>query len=120
MDMIFTDDQTVLRDTVRKFAEAEILPKYQHWDRSGEWLPKSFTDKLVNMGLLRLRLPEKYGGQRTSFVDIGIVCEEIGRCDPQIRYLVSSAVHIGEMAVEMHPDLQDEWIPRIEIGRAHV
>ena len=116
MDMIFTDDQTVLRDTVRKFAEAEILPKYQHWDRSGEWLPKSFTDKLVNMGLLRLRMPEKYGGQRTSFVDIGIVCEEIGRCDPQIRYLVSSAVHIGEMAVEMHPDLQDEWIPRIANG----
>ena len=116
MDMIFSDDQTVLRDTVRKFAEAEILPKYQHWDRSGEWLPKSFTDKLVNMGLLRLRLPEKYGGQRTSFVDIGIVCEEIGRCDPQIRYLVSSAVHIGEMAVEMHPDLQDEWIPRIANG----
>ena len=35
MDMIFTDDQTLLRDTVRKFAEAEILPKYQHWDRSG-------------------------------------------------------------------------------------
>jgi len=116
MDMIFSDDQTLLRDTVRKFAEAELLPKYQHWDRSGEWLPKSFTDKLVEMGLLRLRMPEKYGGQRTSFVDIGIVCEEIGRCDPQIRYLVSSAVHIGEMAQEMDPDLQDEWIPRIANG----
>src|SRR5256714_369386 len=116
MDMVMTDHQMELRDTVRKFAEAELLPKYKHWDRSGEFLPKSFTDKLVDMGLLRLRMPEKYGGQKFSFVDIGIVCEEIGRCDPQVRYLVSSAVHIGEMACEMHPDLQDEWIPRIAGG----
>ena len=73
-------------------------------------------DKLVNMGLLRLRLPEKYGGQGYSFVDCGIVCEEIGRCDHQIRYIISNAIHLGEMASSMHPDLQDEWIPRIANG----
>lgn len=116
MDMNYTETQDALRDSVRRFAEAELLPKYQHWDRSGEFLPKDFRQKLVDMGLLRLRLPEKYGGQGCSFVDVGIVCEEIGRCDPQVRYLVSSAVHIGEMAQEMHPELQDEWIPRIANG----
>ena len=116
MNFNLTEDQIVIRDSVRKFAEAELLPMYQHWDRSGEFLPKSFTDKLVNMGLLRLRLPEKYGGQGYSFVDCGIVCEEIGRCDHQIRYIVSNAIHLGEMASSMHPDLQDEWIPRIANG----
>ncbi len=116
MNFNLTEDQIVIRDSVRKFAEAELLPMYQHWDRSGEFLPKSFTDKLVNMGLLRLRLPEKYGGQGYSFVDCGIVCEEIGRCDHQIRYIVSNAIHLGEMASSMHPDLQEEWIPRIANG----
>ena len=116
MNFSFTDDQLVIRDSVRKFAEAELLPMYQHWDRSGEFLPKSFTDKLVDMGLLRLRLPEKYGGQGYSFVDCGIVCEEIGRCDHQIRYIITNAIHLGEMASAMHPDLQDEWIPRIANG----
>ena len=116
MNFSLTEDQLAIRDSVRKFAEAELLPMYQHWDRSGEFLPKSFTDKLAEMGLLRLRLPEKYGGQGYSFVDCGIVCEEIGRCDHQIRYIVSNAIHLGEMASSMHPDLQDEWIPRIANG----
>jgi cyclohexanecarboxyl-CoA dehydrogenase len=111
-----TPEQIAIRDSVRAFAEKELAPLYQHWDRSGEFLPKSYTDKLVDMGLLRLRLPEKYGGQGYSFVDCGIVCEEIGRCDHQIRYIVSNAIHLGEMAPSMHPDLQDEWIPRIANG----
>ena len=68
------------------------------------------------MGLLRLRLPEEYGGQGYSFVDCGIVCEEIGRCDHQIRYIISNAIHLGEMASSIHPDLQEEWIPRIANG----
>ena len=75
MNFNMTEDQIAIRDSVRKFAEAELAPLYQHWDRSGEFLPQSFMDKLVNMGLLRLRLPEKYGGQGYSFVDCGIVCE---------------------------------------------
>ena len=116
MNFNMTEDQITIRDSVRKFAEAELAPLYQHWDRSGEFLPQSFMDKLANMGLLRLRLPEKYGGQGYSFVDCGIVCEEIGRADHQIRYIVSNAIHLGEMASSMHPDLQDEWIPRIAGG----
>ena len=116
MDFSMTDNQEMIRDSVRKFAEAELLPKYQHWDRSGEWLTQDYMQKIVDMGLLRLRLPEKYGGQGYSFVDCGIVCEEIGRCDHQIRYIVSNAIHLGEMASSMHPELQEEWIPRIANG----
>ena len=116
MDFSFSENQETIRDSVRKYAEAELLPNYQRWDRTGEWLTQDFMDKLINMGLLRLRLPEKYGGQGYSFVDCGIVCEEIGRCDHQIRYIISNAIHLGEMASSMHPDLQDEWIPRIANG----
>ena len=116
MDFSFSENQEMIRDSVRKYAEAELLPNYQRWDRTGEWLTKDYMDKLVNMGLLRLRLPEKYGGQGYSFVDCGIVCEEIGRCDHQIRYIISNAIHLGEMASSMHPELQDEWIPRIANG----
>lgn len=116
MNFGFTESQIEIRDSVRKFAEAELLPHYQRWDRTGEFLPQEYIDKLVDMGLLRLRLPEKYGGQGTSFVDCGIICEEIGRCDHQIRYIVSNAIHLGEMAHAMTPELQEEWIPRIAKG----
>ena len=116
MQFGMTESQLEIRDAVRKYAQAELLPHYQRWDRTGEWLPQEFIDKLVGMGLLRLRLPEKYGGQGYSFVDCGIVCEEIGRCDHQIRYIISNAIHLGEMASSMAPELQEEWIPRIAHG----
>jgi len=106
----------MLRESVRKFCEAELLPNYKRWDRTGEWLPQEFIDKIVNMGLLNLRLPAEYGGQGASFVDCGIVCEEIGRCDHQIRYIVSNAIHLGEMAPSLAPELREEWIPRIAKG----
>lgn len=116
MQFGFTEDQQILRDSVRKFAEAELLPHYRRWDRTGEWLPQEFLDKLIDMGLLHLRLPEEYGGQGASFVDCGIVCEEVGRCDHNIRYIISNAIHLGEMASSMHPELREEWIPRIAKG----
>jgi cyclohexanecarboxyl-CoA dehydrogenase len=116
MQFGMTERQVMIRDAVRKYAEAELLPHYQRWDRTGEWLPPEYIQKMVDMGLLRLRLPEKYDGQNYSFVDCGIVCEEIGRCDHQIRYIVSNAIHLGEMASSMAPELQEEWIPRIAGG----
>jgi len=116
MDFSPTEQQELIRSSVRAFAEKELLPHYKHWDRSGEWLTQDYMKKIVDMGLLRLRLPEKFGGQGYSFVDCGIVCEEIGRADHQIRYIISNAIHLGEMAHAMHPDLQHEWIPRISHG----
>jgi len=116
MSFGFTDDQRALRDSVRKFAEAELLPHYRRWDQTGEFITKEVMDKIIDMGLLSLRLPEEYGGQGASFVDCGIVCEEIGRCDHNVRYIISNAIHLGEMASSMHPELREEWIPRIAAG----
>src|ERR1700691_5299721 len=75
MNFGFTQEQEMIRDSVRKYAEAELLPNYQRWDRTGEWLTQEFIDKLVATGLLNLRLPPEYGGQGASFVDCGLVCE---------------------------------------------
>lgn len=116
MDFALTENEEAIRDSVRKFAEAELLPHYKRWDVTGEFLPPQYIKKIVDMGLLKLRLPADYGGQGATFVECGIVCEEIGRCDHQIRYIISNAIHLGEMASSMHPDLQAEWIPRIANG----
>jgi cyclohexanecarboxyl-CoA dehydrogenase len=116
MDFGMTENEQMIRESVRKFAEAELAPHYKRWDRTGEFLPKEFIQKIVDMGLLNLRLPAEFGGQGTSFVECGIVCEEIGRCDHQIRYIITNAIHLGEMAGSIHPELRKEWIPRIAKG----
>ena len=43
MDFSFSENQEMIRDSVRKYAEAELLPHYQRWDRTGEWLTQDFT-----------------------------------------------------------------------------
>ena len=116
MDFGLTENERMIRDSVREFAEKELAPHFKRWDRTGEFPDQAFLDKIINMGLLKLRLPEEYGGQGASFVECGIVCEEIGRADHQIRYIISNAIHLGEMASSIHPDLQKEWIPRIAGG----
>ena len=58
MDINYTQDQVALRDSVRKFCEVELQPHYQRWDReSHKWLPDEFMQKIIDMGLLHLRLP---------------------------------------------------------------
>ena len=116
MEFGLNEGEVLIRDSVRRFAEAELLPHYKRWDRTGEFLPQDLINKIVDVGLLKLRLPAEYGGQDASFVECGIVCEEIGRCDHQVRYIISNAIHLGEMASSMHPELQQEWIPRIAKG----
>ncbi|MGE0231896.1 MAG: acyl-CoA dehydrogenase family protein [Flavobacteriaceae bacterium] len=116
MEFGLTEDQEMLRASVRKYAEAELLPNYQRWDVTGEFPDQAFMQKMIDMGLLNLRLPPEYGGQGASFVDCGIVCEEIGRADHNIRYIISNAIHLGEMASAMAPELKEEWIPRIANG----
>jgi len=116
MNIDLSAEQLEIKNTVRTFAESELLPHYQRWDKTGEFITDDVMKKIADVGLLSLRLPEEYGGQGYSFVDCGIVCEEIGRADHQIRYIISNAIHLGEMASSMDPDLRKEWIPRIAKG----
>ena len=47
MNFDLTEDQVAIRDSVRKYAEAELLPNYQRWDKTGEWLTKDFMDNFA-------------------------------------------------------------------------
>ena len=60
MEFGFTDQQEEIRHAVRKFSEAELLPNYQRWDRTGEFLTPEFTQKIVDMGsLTKKTLPKQ-------------------------------------------------------------
>ena len=47
MDFSLTENQIMIRDSVRKYAEAELLPNYQRWDKTGEWLTKEDRKSVV-------------------------------------------------------------------------
>ena len=78
MDFGLTNDQKMLQDQVRKFADAELAPLAAEIDKSGEF-PWTNLKKMAQLGLLGIVVPEKYGGSGFDFVSLAIAIEEISR-----------------------------------------
>lgn len=76
MSMWTTPERQQLRKTVRSFAEREILPHADDWERIGE-LPRDLHRRAAEAGLLGTELPESVGGGGGDAVDSVIVCEEL-------------------------------------------
>jgi alkylation response protein AidB-like acyl-CoA dehydrogenase len=92
MYLALTDDQQLLRRTVREFAEAEIRPHVMAWDEA-QAFPADLVGKLASMGLTGIQIDEDDGGSGMSAVDYCIAIEELARVDPSIA--LSVAAHNG-------------------------
>jgi len=92
MDFRLTDEQEILRRTVREFAEAEIRPRVMEWDEA-QHFPMDLLPKLAALGLTGIQFPEEYGGAAMSSVDYCICIEELARVCPAIA--LSVAAHNG-------------------------
>ncbi|MBZ5558374.1 MAG: acyl-CoA dehydrogenase family protein [Acidobacteriia bacterium] len=92
MDFRPTEEQALLRRTVREFAETEIRPHVREWDQT-QHFPAELMPKLAALGLLGIQFPERYGGAAMSALDYCICIEELARVDPAIA--LSVAAHNG-------------------------
>jgi alkylation response protein AidB-like acyl-CoA dehydrogenase len=92
MDLRLTDDQLLLRNSVREFAEAELRPHVMTWDEEQRF-PRELLPKLAALGLMGIQFPESYGGAGMSAVDYCICIEELARVDPSV--CLSVAAHNG-------------------------
>lgn len=92
MNFEFSEEQKMLRKAVRDFTDKEIMPYIAEWDREGKFEPSLF-DKLADLGLMGVCIPEEYGGSGMDYNSLAIVCEELERGDTAFRTAVS--VHTG-------------------------
>jgi alkylation response protein AidB-like acyl-CoA dehydrogenase len=117
MDFDLTEEQRQVRRTVREFAEAEILPHVERYERE-ERYPTELIEKLVPMGLLGPMIPEEYGGSFSDVMTYGIICEELARVDWVIASVVSVANSLcaGTIRRFGSDDQRDRWLPGIAKG----
>jgi len=87
-----SEDQVLLRNAVREFAEAEIRPHVREWDET-QHFPRELVPKLAELGLMGIQFPEDYGGAGMSAIDYCICIEELARVDPAVS--LSVAAHNG-------------------------
>jgi alkylation response protein AidB-like acyl-CoA dehydrogenase len=92
MDFRLTEQQDLLRKTIREFSEAEIRPHVREWD-AAQHFPRALVSKLADLGLMGIQFPEQYGGAGMSAVDYCICIEELARVDPAVS--LSVAAHNG-------------------------
>jgi alkylation response protein AidB-like acyl-CoA dehydrogenase len=117
MDFRPTDEQALLRRTVREFAEAEIGPHVREWDEA-QAFPMSLVPKLAEMGLTGIQFPEEYGGSAMTAVDYCICIEELARVCPAVA--LSVAAHNGlctaHIAMFGDEDQKRTFLPRLVKG----
>src|SRR5437867_6123497 len=98
MDFRMTDEQELLRRTVRECAETEIRPHVREWD-ANQHFPAELVPALASLGLMGIQFPEQYGGAGMSAIDYCICIEELARVDAAVA--LSVAAHNGLCAAHI-------------------
>lgn len=96
MESIYLNEEhKLLRDSVRRFVEAEIVPNIEEWEEQKD-IPRSLFKRVGELGYFGMRYPERYGGGEADFFSTIVLCEELGRS--QSLGVANSLMTHSEMA----------------------
>ena len=117
MDFGLTEEQVVLRDSVRRMMDRHATPEYiRRLDRNQAY-PYDLYDQWVEMGLLRLPFPEAYGGLDGSAIDMVLVAEELAAKSFDFFSAYGGGIFCGLNIVRKASEAQRiNWLPRLLAG----
>src|SRR2546429_3690040 len=92
IDFELTEDHKAIQQTVRDFATKEVAPRIKELDEKQQF-DRSILDKMAELNLLGVCIPEEYGGAGVDYISLGLVCEELEAIDTSLRVIMS--VHTG-------------------------
>jgi alkylation response protein AidB-like acyl-CoA dehydrogenase len=96
MDFALTEEEQMLRDMARNFAEREIIPHRDEWNENRRF-PIEIFQKMAKLGLMGLLIPEKYGGSEATTVGFAAALEEIARADQSVAAPLNAHLTIGSI-----------------------
>src|SRR2546427_13271903 len=82
-----SEDERLFRDSVYQFADREIRPLVREMDEHAKITP-ALIDKLFDLGVMGIEIPDSYGGGGASFFHAALAVEALSRVDPSIGVLV--------------------------------
>lgn len=88
IDELLSNEERLIRDTVRRFVEEEVIPVMADAYEKA-YFPQELISRLADLGLLGMTLPEKYGCAGTNYVAYGLACQELERGDSGLRSFAS-------------------------------
>jgi short-chain 2-methylacyl-CoA dehydrogenase len=119
MDFDLSEEHDAFRKVVREFAEQEIAPHAERWDRE-QTFPLDAVRAMGELGLFGLPFPPEYGGSGADFIALCVAIEELARVDSSIAITLEAAVGLGAAPIASYGTEAQrlEWLPDLCAGRA--
>ncbi len=118
MDLDLTQEQQLVRDTVREFAREQVAPVAEELDRESRF-PYEIVGQLGELGLMGLPIAEEYGGAGGDTVSYALAIEELTRIDSSVAITVAAHTSLGTMPIYLFGSeaQKQEWLPDLASGR---
>jgi short-chain 2-methylacyl-CoA dehydrogenase len=118
MDFDLTDEQRLLRDTVRDFANQEVKPVAEELDRTKAF-PYELVAKMGELGLMGIPFPEQYGGGGADTLTYALAVEELTRIDSSVAITMAAHTSLGTMPIYLwgSDEQKDDWLPQLCSGQ---
>ena len=117
MNFDLTQEQQLVRDTVREFAESRIAPVAAELDREHRF-PYELVAELAELGLMGMTVPEEYGGAGGDTLSYAVAVEELTRIDSSVAITVAAHHSLGTLPIFYFgsEEQKREWLPQLASG----
>lgn len=120
MDFNFTEEQVMLRETIKKFCRRELSREKVRWiDENCNFVPDDIWNKLIDLGVFALHIPEEYGGLGLGYTELMIVMEELATASVAVAMGIGLPHTFGATPI-LHlgtAEQKQKHLPRIAAGR---
>ncbi|MBW8058851.1 MAG: acyl-CoA dehydrogenase [Solirubrobacterales bacterium] len=118
MDFELSDEQRLLRDTVREFARGEVAPVAEELDRTKSF-PYEIVAKMGDLGLMGIPFPPEYGGGGADTLSYVLAVEELARVDSSVCITMAAHTSLGTMPIHLWgtDEQRSEWLPQLCGGK---
>tara|TARA_B100000029_G_scaffold111535_2_gene103543 strand:- start:103 stop:1257 length:1155 start_codon:yes stop_codon:yes gene_type:complete len=117
--LFFNDDHIMIRDMVREFADTEITPVARELDEQ-EKFPKDLVEKMAELGLMGIIVPEEYGGAGLDMVAFATAIMELGRADASVAITMAAHTSLGTLPLLLfgNDDQKNTYLPKLASGES--
>ena len=119
IDELFTEEEKLVRDTVREFVDNEVLPIIDRHFMDGT-APRDLFAKMASLGLFGITIPEEYGGSGANYTCYGLAMQELERGDSAIRSAASVQNSLVMFPINKYGSEKQKqhWLPLLARGEA--
>ena len=118
MDFQFSEEQKMISNSAKNFAEQHIRPNIMKWDES-QYFPREILEKAGEMGFMGIFIPEEYGGSGLGYHEYVSIIEEISKVDPSIGLSIAAhnSLCTGHIFYFGNEEQKKKWLPNLASGK---